>query len=71
MLENSYANFQNGQPFDESVTDLRKVPHGTIGTADRSTRGVLDRQKTPIYKNKPIISKMQVGPQLKIASIDS
>jgi len=39
--------YQNGMPFDDSVTDLRQVV-GTVGSADGSARD-LHREKTPIY----------------------
>lgn len=61
--------YKNGLPFDDSVTDLRQVV-GTVGSADRSARE-LHREKTPIYKNKPIISKLPHGVPLKMSVVDS
>ena len=44
---------------------------GTVGSADRSARE-LRREKTPIYKNKPIISKLPHGvPALKMSVVES
>lgn len=71
LLENEDHNifnpYKNEEPFDESVTDLRGLEHGKYEADDVAQplakvdpRMMLDRKKTPIFKNKPIISKVHM-----------